>query len=266
MWDDTPRPGLDLMARDAARLAAADAAAAAANAAASSPDLLWFTWDRPTITLGRLQSADDVKDAAAAGVPVVVRPTGGRAVFHVDEWTYGAVVSLHHPVLGGSLARACRAITGLIAEALAEAYGIPAELAGEEGERPRVRSDGPGTDGPGSACFAREYGYEIVVEGRKLAGSAQRRGARALLQQGSLLVGPGHERIARWLRGGGGAAGERALARGAVTLSELLGRRPDAAPFRAAVETRWNEAVASAASQASGQAPGRALDSMNARS
>ena len=63
-------------------------------------------------------------------------------------------------------------------------------------------------------------------------GSAQRRGSSALLQQGSLLVGPGHERLGRYLLGGdpGGA-----LARGAVTLTELLGRRPDPARFRAAL-------------------------------
>jgi lipoate-protein ligase A len=249
------------MARDAARLAAVESADPAALPA---PDILWFTWDRPTISLGRLQDPARelaTEDAGAADVPVVVRPTGGRAVFHVDEWTYGAVVPLAHDFLGGTLARACRAITTVIAAALEEAYGLPARVGGDDHGHPDGRAGGPG-----NACFARAYGHEIVVDGRKLAGSAQRRGARALLQQGSLLVGPGHERIARLLTAGGGAAGERALARGAVTLTELLGARPDPAPFRAAFERRWRSAATATASQASGQARGRALDSLNARS
>jgi hypothetical protein len=58
----------------------------------------------------------------------------------------------------------------------------------------------------------------------------------ALMQQGSLLVGPGHERLADYLPGGDPAG---TLARGAVTLTELLGRRPDPAPFRAALVRAW---------------------------
>src|SRR4051812_15222441 len=85
-FDDVPRPGRELMARDAARLEAG-----------GPPSLLWFTWDRPTITIGRLQDAAselDLERCARENIPVVQRPTGGRAVFHVEEWTYGAVVPL----------------------------------------------------------------------------------------------------------------------------------------------------------------------------
>jgi lipoate-protein ligase A len=217
-FDDVPRPGETLMARDTTRLESG-----------SAPSLVWFTWDRPTITLGRLQNpaqALDLERCATDGVPVVTRPTGGRAVFHVDEWTYGAVVPLDHPVLGGKLSVSCRAIVALIEAALVEAYGL--------------RVGGPAAgDGPDGACFSRSFGYETVADGRKLMGSAQRRSGRRLLQQGSLLVGAGHERLGDYL-----AAGDPrgSLARGAVTLSELLGRRPDPAPFRAALVAQWANA------------------------
>src|SRR5689334_11821413 len=117
-FDDVPRPGEELMARDAARLTAG-----------GPPSLVWFAWDRPTITIGRLQDPErelDLARCAQGGVPVVRRPTGGRAVFHVDEWTYGAVVPLDHPVLGGRLSESCRAIVAVIEAALADAYGIRA--------------------------------------------------------------------------------------------------------------------------------------------
>ena len=212
-FDDLPRSGEALMARDEARLAAG-----------AAPSLLWYAWERPTITIGRLQDAAralDLARCAQDGVPVVRRPTGGRAVFHVDEWTYGAVVPLDHPELGGRLADSCRALVARIEQALTRAYGIVFDAAPARTDR-----------GPAGACFARSFGYEAVVGGRKLMGSAQRRSGGALLQQGSLLVGPGHERLGRYLRGGDP---ENALARGAVTLSELLGGRPDPAPFRDAL-------------------------------
>jgi lipoate-protein ligase A len=212
-FDDVPTPGAMLMARDEARLAAAGPAS-----------LLWYAWERPTITVGRLQDlahALDLDHCAADGIPVVRRPTGGRAVFHVDEWTYGAVVPLDHPELGGRLADSCRALVARIEQALTLAYGIAFD------EEPAA-----GARGPAGACFARSFGYEAVVGGRKLMGSAQRRSGSALLQQGSLLVGPGHERLGRYLQGGDP---DGALARGAVTLSELLGRRPDPQPFRDAL-------------------------------
>jgi len=220
VFDDHPWTGSRLMARDAQRL----------ETGSASPSLLWYAWDTPTISLGRLQDpgrALDLERCARDGVPRVVRPTGGRAVFHVDEWTYGAVVPLGDPAFGGSLAASCRALVALIEDALGEAYGLTFD-----------RGSVAVAKGPAAACFAGSFGYEAVVGGRKLMGSAQRRSGGTLLQQGSLLVGPGHERLGDYLEGGGVDA-VRALARGAVTLTELLGRRPDPAPFRAALARGW---------------------------
>ena len=217
------------MARDERRLARAHVEPTVAS-------LEVYAWDRPTVTVGYGQDAGGALDLAVLardGVPVVRRPTGGRAVFHADEWTYGAVVSLHHPVLGGSLGSSCAAITAVLGRALRQAYGIECDPPGRGGRGARPAW--------GDACFARARGYELTVHGRKLVGSAQRRTARALLQQGSLLVGPGQERLARYARGGGHEARERALAEGAVTLEELLGARPEpgrlAESWRAAWET-----------------------------
>jgi lipoate-protein ligase A len=236
-FDDQPTPGETLMARDASRLAAGSAA----------PSMLWFTWDRPTITLGHLQDAArtlDLARSAVAGIPVVRRPTGGRAVFHVDEWTYGAIVPLDHPTLGGSLQASCRAIVRVVVEALGAAYGIAFD-------RGDGRGNAPGFGLPEAACFSRSFGYEAVVDGRKLMGSAQRRAGGMLLQQGSLLVGRGHGNLARFLTGGGAArADENALERSGITLTELLGGRPDPRPFRAALARAWTKRVETSARSA----------------
>jgi lipoate-protein ligase A len=77
-------------------------------------------------------------------------------------------------------------------------------------------------------CFASTARHEVVVGGRKLVGSAQRRTARALLQQGSVLLGLGHLRLADFLRGD---PAYRALVRdelraATVTAGPWLGEAP----------------------------------------
>ena len=46
------------------------------------------------------------------------------------------------------------------------------------------------------ACFETAAGGELLVGGRKVAGSAQLRTERALLQHGSLLLGGDQRRLA----------------------------------------------------------------------
>ena len=127
------------------------------------------------------------------------RPTGGRAIFHSQEWTYALVARIDDSHWGGSLREAYAAIGRVLVGALVR-LGVPAQLAAAE-----ARDDAPsGTTGrgPGIAapCFASTARHEIVLAGKKFVGSAQRRTSTALLQQGSVLLGPGHLRLVDYLR------------------------------------------------------------------
>jgi lipoyl(octanoyl) transferase len=231
------------MEADARAFAAAEAAGATGHA--PLPGLTWWTWERPTISLGLGQDrahAVDEAAVAAAGIPVVTRPTGGRAILHADEWTYSAVVPLDHPALGGPRDASTRALVALIGRALTDAYG----LAFDPPSRSRDAATGEPAGDAAGACFARAFGYELTVGGRKLMGSAQRRGRHALLQQGSLLVGPGHERLARFLPlpAEQRARLEARLSTAAIPLGAILGRQPDPAPFRSALARRMEEVLA----------------------
>ena len=247
-WDPEPWPGRARM--DADRAARAQAERLLAAGGTLVPRMAWWTWDRPTLSLGRLQGEEAV---VALGLPVVRRPTGGGAILHDAEWTYSALVPRDHPALGGSLDVSIRAIVRVVAAALAAAYGIAVD------PWPAAGAPRGGAGGAPPACFARTLGYELAVGGRKLLGSAQRRGRHALLQQGSLLVGPGHQGLARHLRAAG-AGDEASLAARAVTLTELLGGTPDPEPFRCALSVAWTEAASGRCESA---AP--ALDSAGGR-
>jgi len=142
----------------------------------SPPTLRVFRWSQPSISLGRFQSVEKeiVSELCQQrGVALVRRPTGGRAVYHCDEFTYSIVISKRYGVPPGVVAAYAYLAKGLLA-ALA-ILGVPAELSDE-----RISKH------PSAACFASSTQADLTSGGFKLIGSAQVWKDDALLQQGSL--------------------------------------------------------------------------------
>ena len=185
-----------------------------ALAACSKPGgavLRIYRWSGPTISFGRNEPARsqyDLAHAGEAGIEFVRRPTGGRAVLHDLELTYAAVLPL-------SAGRGLRATYGLINRGLVEALrslGVPATMAEGHGG-PASLDSGP--------CFDEPAPGEVTVAGRKLVGSAQARLGGAILQHGSVLIGPGQERLLGLRPSVGGGA-----SRTPTCLEEVLGQAP----------------------------------------
>jgi lipoate-protein ligase A len=190
LWCDGGHDSVENMRRDTALLELA--------ATGAQPVLRLFTFVPPGITLGHSQDPArelDLDRCRAAGVRWAVRPTGGRAIYHDEEWTYALAAGLADPSWGGGLEAAYGKTSRLLVASLTR-LGVPAALApgAARGDLAPRRASGAA-----APCFASTARHEIVIEGRKLVGSAQRRSARALLQQGSLLLGPGHLRLADFL-------------------------------------------------------------------
>jgi lipoate-protein ligase A len=164
--------------------------------------------------------------AVARGIDVVRRPTGGRALLHHREITY----SVTAPTRGGSLRETYAAINAILLGALRR-LGVPATIAERSG-RPLAPD--------GAACFAEPNEGELVVDGRKLVGSAQRRDEHALLQHGSILLGDDQGIVAE-LRGS-------AAPPPAATLSAALGRDVGVGDVHDALTAALRDAVGSAAS------------------
>ena len=154
----------------------------AVAAGESPPTLRFYGWRPPCVSLGYRQPANVVDDerCAAAGWDVVRRPTGGRAILHVDELTYSVVAPVGEPRVKGGILESYRR--------LSEALVVGLNLLGLTSfEAPRD----PAANGPASpACFDGPSNYEISHKGRKLVGSAQVRKRNVVLQHGTLpLVG-----------------------------------------------------------------------------
>ena len=159
--------------------------ALAACSSAGEAVLRIYQWSRPTVSFGRNELARKGYDLAVgrdAGIDFVRRPTGGRAVLHDNELTYAAILPLRDR-------RGFRATHALINRGLIEALrslGVPAVMSEGRGVTASLGS------GP---CFDEPAQGEVTVAGRKLVGSAQARLEGAILQHGSMLIGPGQERL-----------------------------------------------------------------------
>jgi len=153
------------------------------------PLLRLYTWVPATLSLGYHQpyaTSCDPAFLAERGFGLVRRPTGGKAVLHQDEITYCVVAPLTGP-FAGSLVETYAKVAAALAAGLSR-LGLPVTL------KERALAVAPGTAAP---CFLVPSEKEILVDGRKVVGSAQRRGQRAFLQHGAVPLTLDYEALAR---------------------------------------------------------------------
>jgi lipoate-protein ligase A len=176
---------LDTGLSDAARNMALDEAILIqVGAGVSPPTIRFYGWTRPTLSLGYFQSVQrdvDEDELQGRGYALVRRMTGGRAVLHDRELTYSIIVPADHDLAKASVTESYRLISRGLREGF-RALGLMAEMVSLEDEDEREKFISPGS----AACFDSPSRYELVVEGRKIAGSAQVRAHGGMLQHGSL--------------------------------------------------------------------------------
>lgn len=149
------------------------------------PVIRFYTWDPATLSIGyfqRLTKEIDIAKVKEKGYGLVRRQTGGRGVLHDKELTYSVIVPESHPNMPSTVTEAYR----VISEGLLEGFkylGFDASFAIPRSKEEREKLKQPRS----SVCFDAPSWYELVVEGRKIAGSAQVRQKGVILQHGSLL-------------------------------------------------------------------------------
>jgi len=160
-----------------------------------SPVLRIYQWKPYCISLGANQSfgSIDEKKTFADGFDIVKRPTGGRAILHAEELTYSVV----YPI---SIEKSPKQIYRDINLALKNGLVIynqileKIELEHNQPHFPSFYKDTKST-----LCFAVSAMNELNYNGKKVAGSAQRKIGNMILQHGSILCGNFHKRIVDYL-------------------------------------------------------------------
>jgi lipoate-protein ligase A len=143
------------------------------------PTLRFYGWDRPSLSLGCFQkiSSIDLDYCRAGKIPVVRRLTGGRAILHGAELTCSISARTDKEPFSQSLMDSFHSISKAFNLAFLK-IGIRVESKMQR-EKGRVLSKSP-------LCFESSSYGEVLLNNRKIVGSAQKRWQEGLLQQVSI--------------------------------------------------------------------------------
>lgn len=149
----------------------------------SIPTLRLYGWRPAAISIGYNQNAEDLLNLEAClkqNVAVVRRPTGGGIIFHDREVTYSLVLAQSDIGLSWRIKESFEAITSFLLECY-RGLGVFACFAKDAtAQDPRHKhSIAP-------FCFSRNEDYDILVNGKKCGGNAQKRRHGVILQHGSI--------------------------------------------------------------------------------
>ncbi|WP_335872793.1 lipoate--protein ligase family protein [Bacillus sp. 2205SS5-2] len=150
------------------------------------PTIRFYGWNPATLSIGYFQKIEreiNLEMVKKHNLGFVRRPTGGRGVLHEHELTYSVIVSEEHPDMPKTVTEAYRVISEGILKGF-QLLGFDAYFAVPRTEEERSSLKNPRS----SVCFDAPSWYELVVEGRKVAGSAQTRQKGVILQHGSILL------------------------------------------------------------------------------
>jgi lipoate-protein ligase A len=145
------------------------------RAAAGELGLRFYHWDRPTLSLGYFQPA--AERMILPDLPWVRRATGGHTILHGDgDLTYSLAIPAGVPLPDGETVWGC-AVHHRI-QAVVKRLGVAARpvVCGEE------KTLGP------VLCFQRHTPGDLVIDGVKVVGSAQRKRRGAILQHGTIRL------------------------------------------------------------------------------
>ena len=150
---------------------------------AAVPSIRFYGWRSPTLSFGYFGRFSDVTIYASER-DLIRRWTGGGIVFHGDDLTYSIVLRSSDPAFRESSMMIYEKIHRALADTL-NGIGEQAVVAGG-GDAGGVSATNTAVTASGDNCFANPVPADVMVDGRKVAGAAQRRTRRGLLQQGSI--------------------------------------------------------------------------------
>ncbi|HLC96244.1 MAG TPA: biotin/lipoate A/B protein ligase family protein [Candidatus Nanoarchaeia archaeon] len=142
----------------------------------SMPVLRFYAWKPAALSIGYFQSKEQFNfDALRSNnIDFVRRVTGGNAVLHDVEITYSFIID--ESQMPASIVESYKVISKGLLQGLKNL-----------GLDPRMNEEV--TKGHKSAvCFQEPSWYEILVNGKKILGSAQKRIQGKLLQHGAILI------------------------------------------------------------------------------
>ncbi|WP_090741817.1 lipoate--protein ligase family protein [Mesobacillus persicus] len=208
------------------------------------PIIRFYGWEPASLSIGYFQKIEKEIDMEAVKkheLGFVRRPTGGRGVLHEHELTYSVIVSEEHPEMPKTVTEAYRVISEGVLRGF-QNLGLEAYFA-----VPRTDEEKNALKSPRSAvCFDAPSWYELVVEGRKVAGSAQTRQKGVILQHGAILLDLDEDKLFSLFKYPNERVKERmqkAFKTKAVAIKEISGRTVEMDEAKKAFKAGFEEGL-----------------------
>lgn len=164
-----------------------------------TPTLRLYGWKTPSFSIGHSQDPQKILDLEIChneGVDFVRRPTGGGVIFHDHELTYSLVLAQSDLGLSCRIKESFEKLTSFLILAY-QTLGGDACFAKDRSQAlfnyPEIAD----------FCFSRKEEYDILVNGRKLGGNAQKRKKDIILQHGSIPLSFNKMKAARFFKDSG---------------------------------------------------------------
>lgn len=158
---------------------AVDEVLLAGMTAGSAPLLRFYQWQPATLSLGYFQSAADRSEhSASKDCEMTRRLSGGGAILHDKELTYSVMTPPEHP-----WSKDVQQLYDLFHESLIKTLSVWKVSATQCTDPEKL----PPSEEP-FLCFQRRAHGDVLLNGFKICGSAQRRRQGAVLQHGSILL------------------------------------------------------------------------------
>ncbi len=163
----------------------------------SDPFLHFYSWSRRSITFGYFLSPDRLLDLSALAeleIDIARRPTGGGVVFHWCDLAFSVLIPASSPWYAFDLATSYSWFNGIVRSAISAFIDERAEIdliTGEDHlDKPEKRF----------FCMAKATKYDLVFQGKKVVGAAQRKTKKGILHQVTIsLMAPEPETLKKVL-------------------------------------------------------------------
>ncbi|MDB6081003.1 MAG: hypothetical protein JWO53_275 [Chlamydiia bacterium] len=142
-----------------------------------APLLRLYEWERPTISYGHFIDPEKYLRKESIPFELVKRPTGGGMLFHVEDFVFSVVLPSSHPRYVKNVLESYEFINEIVLQSVLQVCGGLLSL--EENEM---------TGSLPEFCMASPTKYDLLLNGYKIGGSAQRRTQHGFLHQGSIFL------------------------------------------------------------------------------
>lgn len=157
------------------------------------PILHFYEWDRPSATYGYFADPAqhlDLEKIKERGLGLGRRPTGGGIVFHIWDLAFSFLMPSGHPAFSTNTLENYRFVNGAVLEAVSSIFHVPDSILIPE-------SFASLSSECQNFCMAKPTRFDVVYQGRKIAGAAQRRKTQGYLHQGTISLAVPHFELLR---------------------------------------------------------------------